>query len=76
MPIDGEEDASRDSEDSSDKPEIDDDEAVVEDLDEQPEANLKTKKVIVDDWMHLNALPPVWLRYTAVAIVILVKSLF
>lgn len=50
------------------KPESDedDDEAVIEEVsDEEPEAEKKekkTKKVIVDEWMHLNSMPPVWLR--------------
>ncbi|KAI5123403.1 hypothetical protein M0805_006109 [Coniferiporia weirii] len=45
----------------------DEDEAVIEDVPDF-ESGIKqgekvaTKKVVVDEWMHLNPLPPVWLR--------------
>lgn len=45
----------------------DEDEAVIEEVSDDEsdtikEKEKKTKKVMVDEWMHLNPLPPVWLR--------------
>ncbi|KAH8118404.1 heat shock protein Hsp90 [Phellopilus nigrolimitatus] len=43
----------------------DEDEAVIEEVaDDEPEVEkeVKTKKVTVDEWMHLNPMLPVWLR--------------
>ncbi|CAK5262727.1 unnamed protein product [Mycena citricolor] len=53
-----------DDEAAAQKP-LDDDEAVVEDAFEEDKATPappKTKKVIVDEWVKLNALPPLWMR--------------
>lgn len=61
MPIEDEGDLAM--ENTKPEAETDEDEALIEDLDEEKETTVKTKKIIVDDWMHLNALPPVWLRY-------------
>lgn len=47
----------------------DEDEVIVEDVSEdevKPEKEVKTKKVIVDEWMHLNPLAPVWTRLVQV----------
>ena len=46
----------------------DDDDVIVEDVDEsKPEeekkAEIKMKTVIVDEWLHLNSNPPIWVRY-------------
>ena len=47
--------------------EKDEDEAVIEDASddksETEKKEKKTKKVLIDEWMHLNPLPLVWLRY-------------
>lgn len=41
----------------------DDEEAVVDDLDDLEEENaIKTQSVIVDEWVHLNSQPPIWVR--------------
>ena len=44
----------------------DDDEAVIEEVsDDEPKAEEKEKKtvkVLKEEWMHLNPLPPVWIR--------------
>ena len=43
----------------------DDDVVVIEDVPEiEKEENkeVKMKKVMVDEWMHLNPLPPIWMR--------------
>lgn len=47
---------------------VDEDEVLVEDITEDsdkdaPESKkAKTKTVLVDEWMNLNPLPPIWLR--------------
>lgn len=45
---------------------VDEDEAVVEEVGETEaegkETEVKMKTVVVDDWTHLNPLPPIWLR--------------
>ena len=53
------------SDETSTEDEVEEEEAIVEDIEEE-EAPGKTKKVVVDDWMHLNAMPPVWLRSVVV----------
>lgn len=47
--------------------EVEDDEAaIVEDATEEPaaeeEKEVKTKPVTVDEWVHLNSQPPIWMR--------------
>ncbi|EMD40828.1 hypothetical protein CERSUDRAFT_111414 [Gelatoporia subvermispora B] len=45
--------------------EVDEDEAVVEDVDEAEETEIKEpkmKEVVVDEWIHLNSQPPIWVR--------------
>lgn len=48
--------------------ERDEDEATVEDVPEleddvdEEEKPVKTKSVIVDEWIHLNSQPPIWMR--------------
>jgi heat shock protein 90kDa beta len=39
------------------------DEAVIEEVDESQTKEVKTKKIQVDDWLHLNPAPPLWTRY-------------
>lgn len=48
----------------SEKTESDEDEAVVEEVAEEDEKEvaIPTKKVIVDEWVQLNAQPPIWTR--------------
>ena len=44
----------------------DEDEAIIEDVDEdsqeQTPAPPKMKSVVVDEWVHLNGQPPIWVR--------------
>lgn len=40
----------------------DEDEAVIEEVVEEKEKEPKTKTVLVDEWTHLNAQPPLWVR--------------
>ena len=42
----------------------DDEEALVEDVDEVDEVTkeVKTQTVVVDEWVHLNSQPPIWMR--------------
>lgn len=47
--------------------EEDEDEAIVEEISEDEEKTpeekeIKMKSVVVDEWMHLNPMPPLWLR--------------
>lgn len=47
---------------------LDDDRAVVEEVTEEKDDEVKppkTKSVVVDAWNHLNAAPPIWQRYIA-----------
>ncbi|KAE9410486.1 HSP90-domain-containing protein [Gymnopus androsaceus JB14] len=45
---------------------VDEDEAIIEDVDEdsqeQTPAPPKMKSVVVDEWVHLNGQPPIWVR--------------
>ena len=45
---------------------VDEDEVVVEEVeenvDETKEKEVKMKTVVVDEWKHLNPLPPIWMR--------------
>ncbi|KLO10241.1 heat shock protein Hsp90 [Schizopora paradoxa] len=49
-----------------DDEDIDEDEVVVEEVeesaDEVKEKEVKMKTVVVDEWKHLNPLPPIWMR--------------
>lgn len=42
-----------------------DEEAVVEDVEDKDdeEKELKTKSIVVDEWVHLNSQAPIWMRY-------------
>lgn len=64
-----------DDDDDSDGDDDDDDEVVVEDVPEEDkkkeEKEVKMKKVMVDEWMHLNPLPPIWMRYVFAFLVLL-----
>ncbi|EKM59171.1 uncharacterized protein PHACADRAFT_249432 [Phanerochaete carnosa HHB-10118-sp] len=40
----------------------DDEEASVEDVEEEEEKPKKTKPVVVEEWVHLNSQPPIWMR--------------
>ena len=40
----------------------DEDEAVVEDVTEEVEKPKETKTVTVEEWVHLNSQPPIWMR--------------
>jgi heat shock protein 90kDa beta len=41
----------------------DDEEALVEDVEElEEEQAVKTQSVMVDEWVHLNSQPPIWMR--------------
>lgn len=44
---------------------VDDDEAVVEDVveGETKEPEQKTKTVVIDEWVQLNPQPPIWMRF-------------
>ena len=42
--------------------ETDDDEALVEDVSDDDGKEPETKKVTVEEWMHINPMPPVWMR--------------
>ncbi|OCH90980.1 heat shock protein Hsp90 [Obba rivulosa] len=47
------------------KTEVDEDEVVVEDtteIDENEAKEPKMKDVVVDEWIHLNSQPPIWIR--------------
>ena len=44
-------------------PEILEDEAVIEEVDESQPKEAEKKTILVDDWAHLNAQPPLWARY-------------
>lgn len=65
--------ATADDEDNDD--DDDDDEVVVEDVPEEDkkkeEKEVKMKKVMVDEWMHLNPLPPIWMRFVFAFLVLL-----
>ena len=41
--------------------ETDEDEAVVEDVTESDKSP-KTKEVTVEEWIHMNSQPPIWMR--------------
>lgn len=46
---------------------VDEDEAVIEDVnDDEPESEEveapKMKDVVVDEWIHMNSQPPIWMR--------------
>ncbi len=64
------EDAAKDDasqpEPKSDTEAVDEDEAVVEEVeetvDETKEKEVKMKTIVVDEWKHLNPLPPIWMR--------------
>ncbi|KAI0677113.1 heat shock protein Hsp90 [Trametes maxima] len=50
----------------TEKPDLDDDEAVVEEVDEEQETEEKRepvlKPVTVEEWIQLNSQPPIWMR--------------
>lgn len=56
--------------DASETPkDVDEDEAIVEDVEdvkikveEENEKPMKMKTIVTEDWVHLNALPPIWTR--------------
>lgn len=58
VPIEDEKDTA-----SEEKSETDEDEAIIEDADDAEKAEPKTRTVLVDDWVQLNAQPPLWMRY-------------
>ncbi|KAH9918203.1 heat shock protein Hsp90 [Epithele typhae] len=41
---------------------LDEDEAVVEEVTEEAPEEVKTKAILVDDWVRLNSQPPIWTR--------------
>ncbi|KAH9951681.1 heat shock protein Hsp90 [Amylocystis lapponica] len=43
---------------------VDEDEVLVEDADEpaKAEKEVKTKSVAIDEWIHMNSQPPIWMR--------------
>lgn len=41
--------------------ETDEDEAVVEDVTESDKPP-KTKEITVEEWLHMNSQPPIWMR--------------
>ncbi|KAI1789557.1 heat shock protein Hsp90 [Ganoderma leucocontextum] len=53
-------------EEETPKADVDEDEAVVEDVTEKDEEKLKkspkTKQIQVDEWLRLNSQPPIWMR--------------
>ena len=59
-----------DEDDASETPkDVDEDEAIVEDVEdvkikveEENEKPMKMKTIVTEDWVHLNALPPIWTR--------------
>ncbi|THH19791.1 hypothetical protein EW146_g1461 [Bondarzewia mesenterica] len=47
----------------AEKSEDDDDEATIEEVDEEIKKKTpETKTIVVDEWVHLNAQPPLWMR--------------
>jgi heat shock protein beta len=40
------------------------DEAVIEEVEESPAKEVKTKTILVDDWYHVNSRPSLWTRYS------------
>ncbi|GBE79623.1 Heat shock protein 90 homolog [Sparassis crispa] len=50
------------SESETTQDDVDEDEAVVEDVSEAKEEMPKTKSVTVDEWIHMNSQPPIWMR--------------
>ncbi|GJE84143.1 heat shock protein Hsp90 [Phanerochaete sordida] len=59
VPVDEEEEEVTEKPKSEDE---DEDEAVVEDVEEEEEKPKKTKSVTVEEWVHLNSQPPIWMR--------------
>ena len=55
--------ATEDSEKTVPLTDDEEEEAVVEDLEELEEPQEpKTKEVVIDEWVHLNSQPPIWMR--------------
>ncbi|KAH9844178.1 heat shock protein Hsp90 [Rhodofomes roseus] len=50
-----------DEESAKEAPEIDEDEAIVEDVTESDETP-KTKEITVEEWIHMNSQSPIWMR--------------
>jgi len=44
------------------------DEAVIEEVQDSPAKEVKTKKILVDEWDHVNARPSLWTRYLCLRI--------
>lgn len=59
VPVEDEESEETEKPKSEDE---DDEEASVEDVEEEEEKPKKTKSVTVEEWVHLNSQPPIWMR--------------
>jgi heat shock protein beta len=44
------------------------DEAVIEEVEDSPAKEVKMKKILVDEWEHVNPRPPIWTRYLYICI--------
>ena len=48
--------------DEEDDDDSDDDEAIIEDISKEEAKEPEMKTVTVEEWMHVNPMPPVWMR--------------